>query len=171
MNEEEKIFKEVTLLWSMCPCKKFLGSATAKTIRKYLRFHKFNVSQENVYIQGILHEMDLLVLKKIVNNDKLIYGPDEILAVLEIKFRGSFGKKDITNLKGIYNQIKKTNKHISCLYVTLLENETYGYRITKSNTGFNNFELFFHKGSVPKGAIKRTGNWDRLLLYLSKVGK
>lgn len=173
--EENQILKEVINYRNLmgCFCKKLTGSATCQAIRKHLRNKAFNISQRDVYIKGIPNEIDLLLLKDYVNEKMLVYDPKDVLAVFEIKFSGSYGEDSIENTKKLGEKIKGLNKNIRCLYVTLLETKTYKYRITKENTGFNIFEIFYKKGNLGSKNFKtfNTGDWDRLLNYLKKIGK
>ena len=170
MEEPKQIFKETTEWFSLmgCKCNKFLGSATIQTIRSHLAKKGFNISQRNVYIQNIPNELDLLILDKGVNNKMLVYEPEEVLAILEIKFRGSFGKSSIESLKKVYEHIKQID-NIPCLYVTLLEGKTYKNKITKENSGWNTFDIFYYKGDIMKGKKEDTGDWYKLIKYIQKI--
>jgi hypothetical protein len=171
MEEPKAIFRDILEWGSLmgCNCKKLLGAATAQTIRMHLIKHGFNVSQRNVYIKGIPNEFDLLLLKRGVSNHMLIYPPDEILAVFEVKFRGSFGRPTIDGLIDVCKKIKDANRKISCLYITVLEGKTYKNKVTYANSGWNTFEMFYYKGDIVTGPKEDTKDWYKLLKYIKKI--
>lgn len=140
---------------------------TTEIIRKYLA-QKFNLSQKDVFIKGLSSEIDLLLLKKNVDNKKILYEFDEVLAILEIKFRGPQSKEGIIALKKMYDTIKKIKPSIECIYIAIQESEKYKYKITKFNSGFDVFELFYYTGNIVYGEKKNTKNWDKLIAFLKK---
>ena len=53
-----------------------------------------NVSAQNVFIKNFNVEFDLLLLKKGIDNQKLVYEKNEVEKIVELKTRGIFYKKD-----------------------------------------------------------------------------
>ena len=91
-------------IWDMrkkTKCHKFVGALTIELLRKELVKLGFNVSNRDVFIEGISYELDLLVVKSGKQpKENIAYCPDDVLAVLEIKFRESMAMVRLTRLDG-----------------------------------------------------------------------
>jgi hypothetical protein len=146
---------------------KFVGAMTIELLRKDLMELGLNVSNRDIFIEGVPNELDLLVAKKGTNpEENLVYRPDDILAVLEVKFRGSYGKSSVVKIKKVFDSIKAANKSIECYYVSVSENRRYKHRITRDNLGYQCFEFFTRESNLESalrnGRIAPTGDWERL---------
>ena len=94
-------------------CTKFVGALTVEILRKELAKLGFSVSNRDVFIEGIPNELDLLITKNGRQpEEKIAYRSNDVLAVLEIKFRGSYGKDMINRIRKVFDSIKKMNKKI-----------------------------------------------------------
>lgn len=154
-------------------CTKFVGALTIELLRTELTKLGFNVSNRDVFIEGVTNELDLLIVKDSRQpRENLVYCPEDVLAILEIKFRGSYGKTSIEKIRGVFDSIKEANKDIQCFYISVSENKNYKYRITKESLGYDCFELLTRESNL-ESALKRdrirvTGDWNRLLSKLRK---
>ena len=150
---------------------KFVGALTTEQMREKLIQKGFNVSRRDVFIEGVPYEMDLLVLREGEPSDCLLYKPEQVNAVLEVKFRGTYGKDAIKGIKRKFDAVKKVRADIKCLYVTLSENMKYKYRVTSKKLGYPVFELFTRdtplERALKKKGIKTTGDWNKLIKLIS----
>ncbi len=100
--------------------RKFIGALTTELIRTELLKQRFNVSNRDVFIEGIPNELDLLIVQAGKNlKEKIFYSPDDILVVFEIKFRGAYGEKQKNSIKEIFDNIKRKNENIECIINTI----------------------------------------------------
>jgi len=82
---------------------KFSGAVTIELIRKALLSHGINTSYRDVFIKGIPLEIDLLIaLPGTIPEHALLYKPEDVLVVFEIKNAGSFGDENINRIKSNY---------------------------------------------------------------------
>jgi len=149
---------------------KFVGSLTTELIRKELLRQGLNVSNRDVFIEGISNELDLLILKPDSKpKENLLYNPNDVLYCLEIKFRGSYTENGINRIKNTFDKVKNINDKIKCIFLTISENRKYKYRITKEKLGNKHecFELFTRDTTLEKAlkskTLKLTGDWDKFL--------
>lgn len=179
MEEKEKVKwtilnKILELRKIQGKAKKFIGALTTELIRTELLKYGFYVSNRNVFIEGIPNELDLLIVKAGKNpKENILYSPDDILVVFEIKFRGAYGEDQRNSIKEIFDNIKRKNKNIECFYITISENKKYTHRVTSENLGYDCFELLTRESgletAVKKKLIKTTGDLDRLLNKLHDI--
>jgi hypothetical protein len=174
MDPEWTLLYEVLRLREKTRCTKFVGALTIELLREEFAKIGLNVSNRDVFIEGIPNELDLLIAKEGRYPQKhLVYSPADVLAVLEVKFRGSYGKTSIKNIKNVFTSITALNKSIQCLYISMSENRKYKYRITKENLGFDCFELLIRdsnlESALRRSTVKQTGDWKRLLLKLKSL--
>ena len=145
-------------------CAKFAGAITVEIIKSALQNHRILTSPRDVFIKGLPIEIDLLIPKKeAAPQYGLVYQPQDVLAVLEIKNSGSFGESTINSIKKNFQRISQLNKEIYLAYVTLMERKGYKWAISKANLGFPTYTLFWHSGSGAKFTTVATGDWKRLL--------
>lgn len=149
---------------------KFVGSLTTELIRKELLRQGLNVSNRDIFIEGISNEFDLLILKPDSKpKENLLYNPNDVLYCLEIKFRGSYAENGINKIKNTFDKVKNINDKIKCIYLTISESRKYRYRITKEKLGneYECFELFTRDTTLEKAlkskTLKLTGDWDKFL--------
>lgn len=181
VNKEEKILetlidigKEMRERTNKYP-RKFIGALTIELLRKGLIKEGFNVSNRDVFIIGMHNELDLIILKKKQKaRENLLYYPDQVVAVFEIKFNGTYTKNDISNIKKVFRSIKRLNKKILCLYLTISENSNFVYYPEEKKLGDYSFFLFLREISpledaIEKGKLYKTGDWNKLIGILKKV--
>ena len=145
MDERKVLNRILELREKLEKSTKFVGSLTTELIRKELLKQGLNVSNRDVFIEGISNEFDLLILKPDSKpKENLLYNPNDVLSCLEIKFRGSYGENAINKIKNTFDKVKNINDKIKCIYLTISENRKYIYRITKEKLGnkYECFELF-----------------------------
>lgn len=179
METEWTILNKIWEMRNRTNCTKFVGALTIEILRKELRKLGLNVSGRDVFILGIPNELDLLIPKRDKNpEENLIYNSNDVLAVLEIKFRGSYGKDrkgrtPTEKLKMVFDSIREKNNGTKCFYVTISENERHKYRITEGDLGHACFELFTRTSSLEsarnRGKLKITGDWQRLIQTLQRL--
>lgn len=151
-------------------CAKFTGAVTVEIIKIALEKHGILTSPRDVFIRGLPIEIDLLIPKRdVVPEHGILYELQDVLTVLEIKNYGSFGKSTINSIKKNFQRISQFNKEIYCAYVTLAERKGYKWAISRENTGFPSYTLFWHYGSGKNFKIEPTGDWKKLLDDVNKI--
>jgi len=155
-------------------CDKFVGALTIELLRKELVKLGFNLSNRDAFIEGIPYELDLLVIKSGKQpEENMVYYPDDVLVVLEIKFRGSYGRGSIDKVRRVFDSIKSANKKIECFYISISENKNYKYRITRKKLGYDCFEFLTRESNLEsalkRGCIRPTGDWQKLLSKLREL--
>jgi len=158
------------------------GKATEIVIRNYLLKRKFNLTlNPNVKIQGSNIRNDMLLLKSNVNSNKLMYAPNEVDTVLEIK-NNAVGDQS-TGIKRNFDALRKISENLRFVVVVLSERKGYTYEITEEKLGDKKYRVFtlVSRKKYPKGGLyrkdaimemlekkemKRTGKWDELITYL-----
>lgn len=151
-------------------CSKYSGAITVEFVRLGLLEHRISVSPRDVYIKGVPIEIDLLVPKAVVIPEHhLLYHPEDVLVVFEIKNHGTFGEKTVEGIRRNFETIQKYNKKIHCWYVTLLERKGYKWAITKNTLSFSSYTLFWYSGSGRNHKVEPTGDWARLITDLYSV--
>lgn len=171
MDKELEMLNRILDLRTKTKCTKFVGAITTEIIRKELVKEGSNVSNRDVFIEGLPHELDLLVLKKGAKpTENLFYKPEQVLAVLEIKFRGAYSKEGIEKVGETFNAVRKINKKIKCFYIMFSENIRYKYFILEKKLGDQSFLLLKRESSlenaIKRGRINSTGDWGRLIVFL-----
>jgi len=152
---------------------KFIGALTIELVREKLIKEGFNMSNRDVFIKGIPYELNLIILKKCEKAQKnLLYEPGQVIAVLEIKFRGIYGESDIKNIRKVFNSIKKVNRKIKCIYLTISENTRYKYWPLQRKLGDFSFSLLTRKTNLEKaikdGKLYLGDEWNKLISLLKK---
>ena len=151
-------------------CSKYRGALTVELIRSALKQAGFVVSDRDVYIKGIPIEIDLMILKSDSNPaNRILYDAADVLAVLEIKSRGSFGESSIKEIRGNFNLIKSTNNNIACLYMTLSERKTYKWKVTPENIHSPAYTLFWNTGTEDKLKFEQTGDWTKFITDIKRM--
>jgi len=147
---------------------KFSGAITVEAIREVLQNEGIPVSPRDVFIKGVPIEIDLLIPSpRKTQESKLLYAPEEVLAVLEIKNAGSFGEKTINTTRDNFNRIKQIAAKALCCYVALAERRNFKDAVKDENIRpFKAYTLFEHDNS---GNYKPTGEWKKLLEDLREV--
>jgi len=171
MDKGKEILNKIKKLTSLVKSNKFLGAMTIEVVRKFLKKEGFKVSERNSFIKGVPNEIDLLILKKdskpLFNSH---YEPKDVLFVFEIKFRGSYGESDKRHVREMFDNVKKVNSEIRCIYLAISENRKYKHRATDRNINGKVFELLKRDTSlefaIKKGTL-RSGDWKKLIDYLS----
>ena len=147
-------------------CGKYTGAVTVEVLREALRDAGHNVSPRDSFIRGVPIEVDLLVVRPGVQpQDCCLYDPRDVLVAIEIKYTGSFGESGITRLKASFQKIANANAKIRCCYLTLMERQTYKWRVTTENLGYSAFTLFWHTGSK-NVEYEETADWQQFLDWL-----
>jgi hypothetical protein len=170
--EEENIFNEIeqTKKSFGMKCKKFSGSLTVEVLKSHLEENGFTTSNRDVFIRGVDSELDLLIIQKDAKAQyNLIYKPNDVVAVLEIKATGAFGKNATAQIKATFDKIKSKYPSVFSCYVTLQERKSYKYRITSKGLGYPAYTIFFHKGQREKFQLINTGEWSKFLNGLKKL--
>lgn len=151
-------------------CAKFAGTVTVEVIKLALEKHGILTSPRDVFIKGLPIEIDLLIsTREAVPEHSILYEPQDVLLVLEIKNYGSFGESTISSIKKNFQRIRQLNKEICCAYITLVERKGYKWAISRENTGFPSYTLFWHHGSGRNFKIELTGDWKKLLDDINKI--
>lgn len=177
MQKEIEIFEKIEKLRNGHGVKssKFLGAITSEVIKYYLIREGFNVGERDCFIKGVPNEIDLVILRK---GAKPIFGPyynpDDVLAIIEMKYRGIYTESDLLSINKMFENVKGVNKKIKRIYLTIYENKKHKYRATPKNLNGNTFELFSPEGSIEshmkRGTFyeSKTGCWEKLISFLKK---
>lgn len=154
-----KAFEEIS-------CPKFCGAFTAEEIRKQLKSHNLPVSRQDVFIRNVPIQIDLLIHRPraSVRYHGLMYEPDDVLAVLEIKYRGTFSADAIGRIHDNFQTIQRANTAIACFYLTVVETRGYKNAVTSQKLGYPAYTLYWYG----KGGYKKTNDWDKLVMKLKK---
>jgi len=151
-------------------CAKFAGALTVEIIKHHLENHGIYVSPRDVFIKGIPIEIDLLIPKKGITPEYgILYEPQDVLAVLEVKNYGAFGEATVNRIKSNFHRIHRINKKLYCAYVTLMERKGYKWAITSDNVNFPSYTLFWHSGSGKNFKIESSGDWKKLLDDINRM--
>ncbi|UZE93027.1 MAG: hypothetical protein IB617_02605 [Candidatus Nealsonbacteria bacterium] len=173
MKKELKLLNTIMKFRNEMRATKFIGALTIELLRKEFIKKGLNVSNRDVFIKGIPYELDLIVLKEGEKaQENLLYKPKQVIAVLEIKFRGIYSKEGVENIKKVFGSIKRVNKEIKCIYLTVSENTNYKYYPDEQKLGDFSFLLLERKTNleraIERGELHITGDWDKLIKVLMK---
>ena len=136
-----------------------------ESVRQALKANGINVSFRDVFIRGLPIEFDLLVPRPNTPCiDGILYKPDDVIAVLEIKASGLFDNNSKERIEKCFEEVRKTNPKIYCGYVTLSERQSFH----EKNFGENEwaYPLFWWHPLKGKEPYKATGAWQELLSKL-----
>jgi hypothetical protein len=149
-------------------CAKFAGAITVEIIKRALENHGIRTSARDVFIKGLPIEIDLLVPRKGASPEHgLLYQPQDVLVVFEIKNSGSFGQKTIDRVKDNFQRTQRLDESIYCAYVALAELERYKWAVSEGNAGFPTYTLFWHDRSRKR--YTPSGDWNRLLAKVTDI--
>jgi len=170
MNEKEILDTYTALIKKFEPkCKKFDGAVAVEIIRDALQSEGFNVSEKDVYIQGIPIEIDLLIARQgVFPERRILFRPEDVLVALEIKSRGAFGEQALTTIAKNFKMIKKACKSIKCIYVTISERKSYPKKPTYENINAPAYTLFWNSGPEDNQEFSDTGEWKLFIEELRK---
>jgi hypothetical protein len=124
------------------------GNATEKVIRDHLLRHGFNMAlRSELRIKGsssTVGRIDALLLKPSVDPSKLIYPPNEVAAVIEIKNNGVAEQskriaRKFTQLKGISDDLRFV---VIVLSEKLLSRTPYPHAICEEDIGIESCRVF-----------------------------
>ncbi len=102
-----------------------------------------------------------------------LYGPEDVLAAIEVKYHGVFGKgwSSRDSIRACFERIERGCPGVWCAYVTLTERKSWKNRPTKNNLGYDVYTLFWDP-TAKKPQYEPTGDWIKLVEELSKrLGK
>lgn len=169
--EEIKLLDDIELAlkeFGPVKCKKFAGAVTVEVLRCFLARRGIPVSARDVYIRGVPIEMDVVVpTKEAAPLYGLLYKPEEVVVVLEVKKRGSFGESTVNNIKTNFQRIRGLNAGIHCAYVTLEEQRGFKHAPTQDKVGFPCFTLFWYQGSGKSFRRDPSDDWEKLVRFLA----
>lgn len=171
MNEKQ-IFQEIVQAkkdyGDKCP-KKFTGALAVEVIRRQLLMRRISVSRHNVFIKGVTREIDLLIPKP-QSSPKydLLYEPEDVLIVLEIKNIGVFGETTLNAIRNHFHEIYEANRAIHCLYLTVTERKGYKWAASEENLGYPVYTLSWYSRTADRPG-EFTGAWDKLLSDVNKI--
>ncbi len=154
------------------PCRKYAGALTIELIRRALMKIGIRVSRRDVFIQGVPLEIDFLVPGPHARlSNGLVYRPEDVLAIVEVKNAGSFGKPTIETIRQNFTVIRKANRRIRCCYLTVAERRGFRWAVTSRNSGGNAYTMFWHHGSGKNLAYDPSGDWDRFVADMRRIRK
>jgi hypothetical protein len=140
---------------------KFTGAATIEALRRHLKQNDIPVSNRDVFIKGIPVEIDRLVPKPSIGSElDLVYRPQDVAAVLEVKYSGIYRGDVVSNLRDTFNRITDEYQHIRCVYVTMMERRGFKQAATTENLGYPAYTLHWWSGT--REQAEQTGDWEQL---------
>jgi len=157
------------------------GNATEIVIRKHLMRKGFNVTlNPNVKIQWSNIRNDSLLLKPNINPNKLVYAPNEVDTVIEIKNNAVANQSRI--IKENFDELGRIG-NFRFAVIVLSERKEYTHEITEEKLGNKKYRVFtlVYRKKYPIGGLYRkeaiteilknnemtkTGKWEELLAYL-----
>ena len=149
-------------------CRKFSGALTVELIRKRLKASGIPVSPRDVFIHGLPLEIDLIIPRRnsrLVHN--ILYRSEDIAAVLEIKYRGSFGSDALERTRANFQRIRQFSSQIQCFYVAVIETKGYKWAVYRKNLGFPAHTLYWW--SNKSKVYTESKDWNKLVLRLASL--
>jgi len=151
-------------------CSKYAGAVCAELIKHSLSCHGITVSARDVFIDGVPIEVDLLIARNgVVPKHGLLYLPEDVRVVLEIKNSGVFEQGAISKIKHNFDAVRERNSAIACVYVTVGELKGYRYAVTTETLGYPAYTLFWQNSSQHNRKYEVTGQWDGLITELRRL--
>jgi len=152
--------------------KKFTGALVIEILRRAFEERGIEVSRPNVYLKGLPFEVDLIIPRRGANVEfEILYSPEDVLAVLEIKTSGLFSKEDSSRIGSVFRAVKSINPSIFCAYVTMSERQSYKYKATEEKLGFPVYTLAWHHGPDENRKYETTGDFSRLVSELASISQ
>ncbi|MGD0495706.1 MAG: hypothetical protein ABSB28_06660 [Candidatus Bathyarchaeia archaeon] len=161
------------------------GNATETVIRNHLLKRGFNMTlNPNVKIQGSNTRIDSLLLKPSVISSKLIYAPNEVSTVIEIKNNAVANQSKI--IKENFDKLSRISENFRFAVIVLSERKGYTHEITEEKLENKKYRVFtlVSRKKYPKGGLYRkeailemmnnnemmkTRKWEELLAHLKLV--
>lgn len=145
-------------------------------VKTFLKRHVSNNFRlvEHFHIEGFPQKFHLIMVKKdarpMVYKGMQYYDPKSVDAIIEIRGYGLVAHKD--KLKGIakskhdlFEEIKRRDAHIKCLYLTLQEREiSRGTNYVKLSKRFLRQNFFYLRESTKQRIISK--EWERFIKAL-----
>ena len=152
--------------------KKFTGALVIEILRRALEECGIGASRPNVYLKGLASEIDLIIPRRGANVEfEILYSPEDVLAVLEIKTSGLFSKEDSYRIGSVFRAVQSINSSIFCAYVTISERQSYKYKATEEKLGCPVYTLTWHHGPDEARKYESTGDFSRLVDKLASVSQ
>lgn len=149
-----------------CP-KKFGGAAAVEILRDALAKEGFPTSRRDVFIRGIPIEVDVIIpLRGAKPVMGLLYEPEHVAVVLEVKKSGIFGEQALKAIRANFKRLRRAGIR-SCAYVTFEDRFNYKWKGTCQNLGCDCFTLAWHRQT--DGPLERTGDWEKFVSFLRKA--
>lgn len=147
---------------------KVTGSLCVEVIRKYLAESGIPVSSRDAFIAGVPIENDLIIPRLSSQPEYgVIYKPEDVAAVLEIKYSGAYSRDVAPDLHKQFGRIVSTCPNARCAYVTVCENERFKWKVTTEKLGFKAFTLYWVNR---EGRVEKLGDsWESLVQFLREA--
>jgi hypothetical protein len=146
-------------------CGKYSGALTVQLIKQALNRHGIQTSERDVFIRGVPIEVDLLIPRNgVVPKYGILYEPEDVLLVFELKNKGVMCTADLERIANIFQKVRTANPDIRCIYLTLSEWIKWKEGV-KDGDGFKAFALFWSHGSN----FDSTGMWQQALDYIKNT--
>lgn len=145
--------------------RKVTGAIAVQVLRQHLDRNGVSVSDHDVFIKGIPIELDLVVPRREAELEcGILYRPQDVAAVLEVKYSGIYSKESLAAIKKNFDYIREKHQHICCTCVVVLERESFPNKATEANLGHPVHTLHWWSGR--RENAKQTGEWETLLTRL-----
>lgn len=153
-------------------CSKYAGAICAELIKQSLTCQGISVSSRDVFIDRVPVEIDLLIPRSDATPKYgLVYQPEDVRVVFEIKNSGVFEQSSILKIKKNFDAVRSRNPSIACVYITLTELRGYKYAVTSETLGYPAYTLFLHNSSQNNRKYEVTGHWDKLIADLREMAE
>ena len=147
---------------------KLTGSLAVEVLREHLRESGLPVSQRDVFIRGVKHELDLVVPSPDSRpSHNLIFEPSDVRAVLEVKYSGVYNRQVVPGLKACFDSIKSRCPHVFCACVVVQERE--GFRFAANSAELEHPVYTLHLWSGSRENARDTGEWQNLIKALREL--
>ena len=147
---------------------KVTGAIAVQVLRQHLIQNGVSVSTRDVFIKGIPIELDLIIPRRGAEPEcGILYRPQDVVAVLEVKYSGIYSRESLESIKKNFDQIQVKHQHICCTCVVVLEREGFKYAATRASLGHPAYTLHLWAGT--KERVEPTGEWEALLQHLRET--
>ena len=141
---------------------KLTGAVAAEVVREHLVRDGFPVSLRDVFIRGVTSELDLVLPAVDAKSDcNLVYDPQDVRAVLEIKYSGVYNRQVIPRLRECFDSVTSRCPGVFCACVVIHEREGFRFAANSADLGYPVYTLHWWSGA--RANARDTGEWTKLV--------
>jgi hypothetical protein len=148
--------------------RKLTGALTVEVVREHLLREGLTTSQRDVFIRGLTPEIDLLLPSAGARPEHdLVYEPEDVCAVLEIKYSGVYDRQVIPRLRRCFAAIQLKCPKVYCACVVVHERQGFPYAAKSEDLGYDVYTLHWWSGTR-QNAQYTAGEWEKLVAKLRR---